>query len=317
MKPAILALSISVPVFFSTMAGAESRIFTPESLSGEIEMGSLSGKTKERVYYTDDPGYKVSQLNWKYNRAAIIKGSLEWNLIPQLSVGASGWTTISSRGGYMDDTDWADKSKKEWTKYSEHPATHLNYANEFSLNVKWWFLNEPNYRFGVMAGYQEKRYSFSVLDYGFYDYTDEETGLREQGFSTSRGPGGGYKQRFKIPYIGLSGSYRYQRFELGGSFKYSGWVCSSDNDEHYLRKITFRSNVKNQNFYSLAGNVGYYLTPNAKIYVEGTWNRTTNKKGKSRMIDYSSETETVNEPGGISGIENYNFMTTVGLKYSF
>ncbi len=37
----------------------------------------------------------------------------------------------------------------------------------------------------------------------------------------------------KMPYIGLTGSYRYEDFELGGTFKYSGWVESSDNDEHY------------------------------------------------------------------------------------
>ena len=29
----------------------------------------------------------------------------------------------------------------------------------------------------------------------------------------------GYKQRFKMPYIGLTGSYRYEDFELGGTFK--------------------------------------------------------------------------------------------------
>lgn len=49
-----------------------------------------------------------------------------------------------------------------------------------------------------------------------------------------------------MPYIGLTGSYRYEDFELGGTFKYSGWVESSDNDEHYDpgKRITYRSKVK-------------------------------------------------------------------------
>lgn len=83
-----------------------------------------------------------------------------------------------------------------------------------------------------------------------------------------------------MPYIGLTGSYRYEDFELGGTFKYSGWVEASDNDEHYDpgKRITYRSKVKDQNYYSVAVNAGYYVTPNAKVYIEGAWNRVTNKK---------------------------------------
>ncbi len=50
-----------------------------------------------------------------------------------------------------------------------------------------------------------------------------------------------------MPYIGLTGSYRYEDFELGGTFKYSGWVEASDNDEHYDRKeslIAVKSKTK-------------------------------------------------------------------------
>ena len=48
-----------------------------------------------------------------------------------------------------------------------------------------------------------------------------------------------------MPYIGLTGSYRYEDFELGGTFKYSGWVEASDNDEHYDpgKRITYRSKI--------------------------------------------------------------------------
>ncbi len=91
----------------------------------------------------------------------------------------------------------------------------------------------------------------------------------------------GYKHVF-ARYIGLTGSYRFEDFELGGTFKYSGWVEASDNDEHYEgKRITYRSKVKDQNYYSVAVNAGYYVTPNAKVYVEGAWNRVTNKKGNS------------------------------------
>ncbi|HAN2194250.1 TPA: omptin family outer membrane protease, partial [Escherichia coli] len=127
----------------------------------------------------------------------------------------------------------------------------------------------------------------------------------------------GYKQHFKMPYIGLTGNYRYDSFEFGGSFKYSGWVKASDNDEHYNpeKRITYRSDVNNQNYYSVSLHAGYYITPAAKVYVEGTWNRITNKKGDTSL--YSRNLNISDHTKNGAGIESYNFMTTAGLKYYF
>lgn len=314
MRISVPAVAIVISAAFPAIADVSNGVFTAEHFNGDIALGSLSGKTKERVYDPDLGGHKNSQLNWKYNNAAIIKGSIAWDLIPWLSIGASGWTTITSRGGYMDDTDWQDESKESWTDQSKHPNTHLNYANEFDLNVKGWLLNEPNYRLGMMAGYQESRYSFKATG-GSFNYTDEETGLPDIGTFPAGTTVIAYKQRFKMPYIGIVGNYRYERFEFGGSFKYSGWVRTTDNDEHYLIDTTFRTNIKNQNFYSLSGNAGYYLTPDTKIYLEGAWSRVTNKKGSLSTNDYDSGEKDSSENS--SGVESYSFMTTVGLKYSF
>ncbi|MGC6746739.1 omptin family outer membrane protease [Escherichia coli] len=53
-------------------------------------------------------------------------------------------------------TGWIPVTPEPRTDESRHPDTQLNYANEFNLNIKGWLLNEPNYRPGLMAGYQEK-----------------------------------------------------------------------------------------------------------------------------------------------------------------
>lgn len=308
------ALVLFIPVSFSAIADSNYDIFTPDKLSGNIGLGTLSGEAKERVYIPELGGHKASQLNWKYKNAAIVKGSLDWELIPGFSVGATGWTTIDSRGGYMDDTDWLDETQKGWTDQSKHPNTRLNHANEFDLNIKGWLLNAPSYRLGVMVGYQENRYSFKANG-GTYNYTDEETGLPDIGSFPADTTVIGYKQHFKMPYLGVVGSYRYEDFEFSGSFKYSGWVRSSDNDEHYLTNTTFKSKIKNQNFYSLGASAGYYVTPKAKIYVESVWNRTTNKKGSTTI--WNRDEGEVLRTSNSSGIENNNILTTAGLKYYF
>lgn len=314
MKTYHLSAIIWIPLSFSSVAFADQKVYSSSAFSGEMSLGSLSGKTRERVYDPDEGGHKDSQLNWKFSNAAVIKSALAWDIHPQLTIGASGWTTIASRGGYMDDTDWLDNSKKEWTKQSKHPDTRLNYANEFDLNIKGWVINNQIYRIGVMAGYQESRYSFQSTG-GSYNYTDEDTGLKETGNFPADEKVIGYKQRYKTPYIGLTGNYRYDRFELGGSFKYSDWVRTSDNDEHYSRNTTFKAKIKNQRYFSISGNAGYYVTPDMKFFLEGTWSRTTNKKGSLSSYNYETGEKVSAEDS--SGIENYSFMTTAGIKYSF
>ncbi|MCH6389134.1 omptin family outer membrane protease, partial [Escherichia coli] len=58
-----------------------------------------------------------------------------------------------------------------------------------------------------------------------------------------------------------------------------------------------------------------YITPEAKVYIEGVWSRLTNKKGDTSLYDRSDNTSEHNNNG--AGIENYNFITTAGLKYTF
>ena len=43
-----------------------------------------------------------------------------------------------------------------------------------------------------------------------------------------------------MPYIGLVGQYRINDFEFNALFKFSDWVRAHDNDEHYMRDLTFR-----------------------------------------------------------------------------
>lgn len=119
------------------------------------------------------------------------------------------WRQYGGQGlaGYEQSRTSTDESK--------HPNTRLNFANEFDLNIKGWLLNQPDYQLGLMAGYQENRYSFTAKG-GSYIYSSEG-GFRDETGSFPDGERAiGYKQHFKMPYIGLTGNYRYDSFEFGG-----------------------------------------------------------------------------------------------------
>ncbi|PWW11444.1 omptin family outer membrane protease [Mangrovibacter plantisponsor] len=308
-KQTIVAL---MAVSFSGVAVADMNPgmpdFSPESVSVAASMGYLGGESHELVY---DGGRKVSQLDWKIKNAAIIKGDISWDAYSWLTLNARGWSTLASGSGHMDDYDWLNDNQSGWTDHSSHENTNLNYANEFDLNLKGWILRGETYKVGAIAGYQQTRFSWTAFG-GDYNY-DNGTNV---GSFTPGERGIGYQQRFSMPYIGLVGQYRYQNFEVNGAFKFSGWVKSKDNDEHYMRDLTFRDNGGHSNYYGVAMDVGYYVTPNAKVFAEFAWNKYEEGKGGTEMIDRDTGTHDYFD-GDAAGLKNKNYTATVGLQYRF
>ncbi|WP_241597068.1 omptin family outer membrane protease [Rosenbergiella epipactidis] len=280
-----------------------------DDVSVEVSAGVLSTTTKERVY---DPtnGHKNSQLNWRVNNAPVLKGALEWRVLPKLSLGLEGWSTVAKRGGVMSDYDWEDESQKSWTSKSYHPKSQLNHANQFDLSLKYWLLSNDDARVGIVSGYQQTRYRFSAYG-GQYNYNNGQY----VGDLANSLLGISYRQTFKTPYIGLLASYRYQQWEVGGAVKYSAWGRASDVDEHYLANTTFKSSLTRQKFAALSLNGGYYLTDNTKLYLEGTWGRTFNQKGTSRYHDRDEGISSSDKNS--AGIESTSLMANIGLRYSF
>ncbi|CAM4088672.1 MULTISPECIES: omptin family outer membrane protease [Lelliottia] len=284
--------------------------FSPDSLRVSASGGMLSGKSHEMVY-DEVTGRKISQLDWKIKNVAILKGDISWDAYSFLTLNARGWTSLASGSGHMDDYDWMNENQSSWTDHSSHPATNVNYANEYDLNVKGWVFQNENYKAGVVAGYQETRFSWTATG-GSYNY--------DNGANTGNFPAGergiGYSQRFSMPYIGLAGQYRFNDFEVNALFKFSDWVRAHDNDEHYMRDLTFREKTSNSRYYGASIDAGYYVTPHAKVFAEFAYSSYEEGKGGTQIIDNNSG-ESGSIGGDAAGISNKNYTLTAGLQYRF
>ena len=284
--------------------------FDADSIVVSTSLGWLGGESNEYVYDANT-GRKISQLNWRINNAAIIKGDVSWDPLSWLTLNARGWTTLASSGAEMDDYDWLDASQSHWTHWSNSPNTSLNHANEFDVNTKAWFIKRPEYKLGAVVGYQQTRFSWTALG-GHYQYNN--------GNNIGDFPPGkrliGYKQTFSLPYLGLAGGYRYRDIEFNALLKFSPWVEAKDNDEHYKRDLTFREKTKGSNYYSASLDVGYYITPNTKVFTEFTWSKYSQGKGGTQIINNLSG-ESSYDGGNSAGIENKNYSFTAGLQYRF
>ncbi|ECU9385503.1 TPA: omptin family outer membrane protease [Salmonella enterica subsp. diarizonae serovar 61:l,v:z35] len=280
--------------------------FTPEKVTVGMSVGTLSGQAKERVY---DGQRRLSQLDWKFKNAAILKGYIDWDVSPWVRLAASGWITAGSHGASdMVDRDWTDPGQGHYTDISTSP-TRLNSASLWDVNATLWALHGENYHAGLMVGWRQNDYKWESHG-GYYHY---DNGQDVGAFPDQKVIG--YKLQFKMPYIGLTGGYRYHNVELNTAFKYSHWVRASDTDEHYLRNITFRDKNRDSDFYSLSADIGYYITPQAKVFIEGEWMRVTNGKGSDTA--YFNDSGAVGYSPDASGIESSSYNITAGLRYYF
>lgn len=284
--------------------------FSPESLAVSASAGMLSGKSHEMVY-DEATGRKISQLDWKIKNVAILKGDITWDAYSFLTLNARGWTSLASGSGHMDDYDWMNAKQSSWTDHSSHPATNVNYANEYDLNVKGWIFQGDNYKAGVTAGYQETRFSWTATG-GTYNY---DNGAYQGNFPAGE-RGIGYSQRFTMPYIGLAGQYRFNDFEFNALFKFSDWVRAHDNDEHYMRDLTFREKTTDSRYYGASVDAGYYVTPHAKVFAEFTYSSYEEGKGGTQIIDTNTG-DSGSIGGDAAGISNHNYTITAGLQYHF
>lgn len=284
--------------------------FSPESFTVSTSGGMLNGKSHELVYDAGT-GRKVSQLDWKIKNLGIVKGDVSWDAYSFLTLNARGWTSLASGSSHMDDYDWLNASQAKWTDHSSHPNTDVNYANEYDLNVKGWLFKDKNYKAGVVAGYQETRFSWTATG-GSYNYNNgADTGNFPEG---ERGIG--YRQRFSMPYVGLTGQYRINDFEFNALFKFSDWARARDNDEHYMRDLTFRDKSANSRYYGTTVDAGYYIAPNVKVFAEFAWSKYEEGKGSTQVIDnISGQTSSIG--GEAAGIANKNYTITAGMQYRF
>lgn len=58
MRAKLLGIVLTTPIAISSFASTETISFTPDNINADISLGTLSGKTKERVYLAEEEAEK-------------------------------------------------------------------------------------------------------------------------------------------------------------------------------------------------------------------------------------------------------------------
>ncbi|WP_131782137.1 omptin family outer membrane protease [Legionella gresilensis] len=308
-KPSILAMMSLVSLLPITASASDSdTAYKFEGLSFNAALGHLSGEAHEYVY-EPNTNKKISQLDWRIDNSLIAKAELNYDLRPWLSINGKGWATLAKGSGFMDDYDWLSDRQSHWTDWSYHENTHLNNANGIDFSLQTWLLNKPNYKLGLLGGYEKNSFNFRAKG-GCFIY---ENG-RQVGCFSNNEPGIGYRQVFKTPYVGLAGKYAINNFELNLLLKLSNWVKSEDQDKHYSRNLTFKEWGNNAKYHSLTLNAGYYFTQNTKVFAEASYANYGNTRADTE-IKSNSLGRRLFIPNS-AGLDNKNYILALGVQYT-
>lgn len=76
MRAKLLGIVLTTPIAISSFASTETLSFTPDNINADISLGTLSGKTKERVYLAEEGGRKSVNLTGNSITLQLLKGQL-------------------------------------------------------------------------------------------------------------------------------------------------------------------------------------------------------------------------------------------------
>ncbi|HGM6860838.1 omptin family outer membrane protease [Serratia rubidaea] len=279
-----------------------------------LSLGYLGGEAKEYVY---DDDFKLSELTWKTNNAAIIKANASWPVLSWLDVNFNGWTTLASGSGSNSDRDWrepSDDPDNDSLNSLSNSSTKVNHANMFDVGLTGWLYQNTWTRFGFLAGYKESRFSWTAHGGYFQDF-DDPTQNQEMTGSVI-----GYKQTYKAPYIGAVANFYLDKFAFKTEFKYSNWVKAEDSDNHYARPGFITSNKTNSSeMFSVSQEIAYLISPSFQVVAEAAWNKYKNHRADTSgtsEIDEHGHQKAIDAPGS-GGLSSYDYTLTAGVRYTF
>lgn len=283
-----------------------------------VSVGQLTGvKAREAVYNGKNDSDHLSLLTWDTKHTPIAKVDITFPIAPSADLNVNAWTTFKGQSNktVMNDYDWTDDdNRSQLTHWSHHENTHLNYANHFDLNVNVWLLEKPNYKLGVVGGYEENRFSWTAFD-GYGLYPDEDGNPLSQYIPFS-GAGIGYNQVLKAPYIGLVGEYQKDKLEIKAGIKASNRAKNKDVDQHYDRDLTFYGKPEERSTYYAGNlNLSYFVGEKIRLFSDITYTRFKNSMTVATIVNH--EYGSITKSTGSQGIANQYYTITTGLEYKF
>lgn len=283
-------------------------------LSLRVNQSFLSGSANE-IVYRDLAGNKLSELNWGIKDVKLIGIGASYGPISGLSINTDFYINYNEGTSEMDDYDWLDYSRADWTHFSNSP-TDITQVYKFDLNTEYTLLSTDLINLFVTLGYKADTFKWVAVG-GTYIYSDDDGGnFRAYQGSFPNEPGISYNQSFKCSYIGLGSKINLGSFSLEGKLNYSAKVEVKGEDTHHFRDLYFEDYFSNGELIQLNLQGNFILNDNMTLIASYDYTKYFLNKGYTVSTDLITGVSSTSGFGG-AGIENYSTMINLGFKYIF
>lgn len=244
----ILYLTISLPICFSeentdgTHEKTTSKSFS-ESLEFSIGagLGYLSGQYREIVYTNASSKTPyLSELLWNLDNIFLLNfdagvSAGPWKL--EMSIG----TAVTKGTGEMEDYDWGDYSKTDWTNWSSSLIfldssvfLDIGLSYRYTLNKFFFFPIKLGYKLNYLDWEDESKKYIYYWDFEVNEYYDQ---VQTGNFNGVNGID--YEVIQNIFYISSGVHFTMGQLSAGLNLAISPFIYTWDLDHHILREIYF------------------------------------------------------------------------------
>ncbi len=288
------------------------------SFKGSI-MG-VSGQSDEYVYAGEDwpanRGYKVSELNWEIDSLVMVGGTASLQLGELIRFNAGAWIGVTEGDGEMQDYDWLDPNRSDWTHYSESDVD-IETALSFDINASFrvWDLGLCQIH-GVLGN---KHDFWEWSDHGGgYIYSSDP--YSADGFRDTTGTFGGqngidYEQNFNITYAGVKLTASNDKITASAYAQYSPFVRADDKDHHIMRNLYFTEEFEGGDYYAAGGEISINITD--IIFFSGSidYQLIPEFTGDLTVKEGVNGVKSTNEDGAGIGNELLAISASAGLRF--
>lgn len=252
-------------------------------ITASFDAGLLNLKSTETVKVG---GHTLSKLDWETKNATALRGSLGIEIAPDWRIRAEGRAAFEGNGS-MTDYDWippfyTSSSSNGWSHRSQHPDTRLDHYFAGSLELNRVIFQDPTQELSLGIGARYTDLQWSAYG-GNYIYSVNQR--RDTAGSFNNGEKViTYRQQVPVLYANLTGSQEFGRWTLTGGLEGGAMVRARATDDHWLRDMRFTDKFDVSGMFGVKAGIAYKLTPNASLYLDGAYERTTFGRGDT---DYS------------------------------
>ncbi len=280
-----------------------------ETFAVEATVGYLRGTSREYVY--NSGGEKVSQLDWRIDKAAVAGGRLTFRPLEWLSVRARGWTNIDAES-MMRDYDWLAgyHGFDSWTHRSVHPDTDLTRAMQGDLSVAAWFWEDQGFALSAIAGY---RYMTQKWEASGGSYVYSVSGFRDRSGTFPDQLAISYQQWWQTPYAGFGMSYAVDDLVVTGEIVASYWVKARARDHHALRDLVFDDAFSSSPMVGATVGAEYRLSQSFSAVGRVEYQRYFEAEGRTKITNVANGS-VVRVPRPAAGADSETTLFSLGLK---